>query len=153
MPATSTKQRNLMGMVYAYKKGKLDIDELPDSLASKIEDIANGKKKKNSKGKTKGLTLKVAKEFAKTKHEDLPEYANESLLDECCMVVLTFDEHNAVDNFDFSKIGIDIDNVDFDEEDEIVEEPEEDLSGKKFDDNQENLIVQSESVKKFKDFI
>lgn len=42
MPAKSEAQRNLMKMVYAYKKGSLKLNNLPKSLARKIKEIAKG---------------------------------------------------------------------------------------------------------------
>ena len=35
--ASSKSQQRLMGMVYAYKSGKLDLDKLPQSLKDKIK--------------------------------------------------------------------------------------------------------------------
>lgn len=129
--AVSTKQRNFMGMVYAYKKDKLDLKKLPDGLATKIKEVADGRKKKKGKGKTKGISLKDVQGFAKTKHKNLPEYISEDLyLNETCIVVLTFDEHNFVDNFNFDEIGIKLDDVDLDDETEIDlnKEDEDDLA-------------------------
>lgn len=40
MPAKSESQRNLMRMVYAYKKGSLKLNKLPKSLAKKIRTVA-----------------------------------------------------------------------------------------------------------------
>lgn len=72
MPATSKSQQRLMGMVYAYKDGKLELDSLTPSLAKKVKDIADGTKKK------KGISKKDAKHFATTKHKGLPEKVEES---------------------------------------------------------------------------
>jgi hypothetical protein len=79
MPAASKSHQRLMGMVYAYKKGDLDLKDLSPSLAKKIKDIADGKKRKTGdrRKKTKGISLKNAKEFASTKHEGLPEKVEE----------------------------------------------------------------------------
>lgn len=74
--STSKSQQRLMGMVYAYKKGELKLDKLNKSLADKIKSIANGGKTKDGE-KTKGMTLKAAKDYAKTKHEGLPEKVEE----------------------------------------------------------------------------
>lgn len=59
MPSTSKAQQRLMGMAYAYKKGELDSNEVSDE----VKDIADG------------MTLKDLKDFASTKHEGLPEVA------------------------------------------------------------------------------
>ena len=59
MPSTSKSQQRLMGMAYAYKKG-----ELKDSDASaEVKELANS------------MTLKQLKDFASTKHDGLPEVA------------------------------------------------------------------------------
>jgi hypothetical protein len=74
--STSKSQQRLMGMVYAYKKGKLNLDNLNKSLADKIKKIADGGIGKDGE-KIKGISLKKAKDFAKTKHEGLPEKVEE----------------------------------------------------------------------------
>jgi hypothetical protein len=74
--STSKSQQRLMGMVYAYKKGELNLDKLNKSLADKIKSIADGSKNKDGE-KTKGMSLKAVKDFAKTKHEGLPEKVEE----------------------------------------------------------------------------
>lgn len=81
MPASSKSQQRLMGMVYAYKDGKLKLDSLAPSLAKKIKDIADGSKKKTGdrRTKTKGMSMKDAKHFASTKHKGLPEKVEENL--------------------------------------------------------------------------
>jgi hypothetical protein len=50
-----------MGMAWAYKKGDLALDDIPSGLRKVIQRIADGMKKKD------------LKDFAKTKHENLPE--------------------------------------------------------------------------------
>jgi hypothetical protein len=82
MPSTSKSQQRLMGMVYAYKKGDLDLNDLSPSLAQKIKDIADGKRRKTGdrRKKTDGISLKKAKEFASTKHKGLPEKVEESII-------------------------------------------------------------------------
>jgi hypothetical protein len=69
-----------MGMVYAYKKGDLDLKDLSPSLAKKVKEIADGKKRKtgDKRKKTDGISLKDAKAFASTKHKGLPEKVEES---------------------------------------------------------------------------
>jgi hypothetical protein len=77
----SKSQQRLMGMVYAYEKGDLKIDGLPQSLADKIKGIANGTKRKtgDKRKKTKGISMNKAKDFASTKHKGLPENVKENL--------------------------------------------------------------------------
>ena len=65
MPAKSTSQQHLMGMVHAYKEGKLDTKNVPASLLSKIKKIA------------KGISDEDAKHFAETKHKGLPKRVKE----------------------------------------------------------------------------
>lgn len=81
MPAHSKSQQRLLGMVYAYKDDKLDLEDLPKSLADKIKSIADGSRKKtgDKRKKTKGISKKSAKDFASTKHEGLPEKVEENL--------------------------------------------------------------------------
>lgn len=57
MPSVSKAQQRLMGQAYAVKTGKKDEDEVSD----KVADLA------------KGMTKKQLKDFASTKHKDLPE--------------------------------------------------------------------------------
>jgi CO dehydrogenase/acetyl-CoA synthase beta subunit len=61
MPSSSKKQQRLMGMAYAYKKDKLDISKMPEDLIAKIKKLADS------------MSLKDLKDFAETKHDDLPE--------------------------------------------------------------------------------
>ncbi len=72
--ATSASQQRLFGMVYALKKGELKKDSVTKTLWEKIKKIADG------------ISLKDAKDFAETKHTDLPERlpateSKDSLLD------------------------------------------------------------------------
>lgn len=78
--ASSKSQQRLMGMVYAYKNGNLDLEDLPKSLSDKIKDIADGTRRKtgDKRKKTKGISKKSSKDFASTKHEGLPEKVNEN---------------------------------------------------------------------------
>ena len=78
--AKSKSQQRLFGMVTAYKDGKLELGDLPDSLAKKVKDIANGTRKKtgDKRKKTKGISKSKAKDYAKTKHKGLPETVEES---------------------------------------------------------------------------
>lgn len=80
--AKSKSQQRLMGMVYAYKKGKLDLDDLPSSLADKIKSISDGEKRKtgDKRRKTKGMNIGDVKDFAQTKHKGLPEKVKEHII-------------------------------------------------------------------------
>lgn len=60
MPSVSRKQQKLMGMVYAYKKGKLK------NASPTIKKIS------------KSMNSSDVKHFAETKHKDLPEKVKES---------------------------------------------------------------------------
>lgn len=82
MPSKSKSQQRLMGMVYAYKNGKLDLDDLSPSLANKIKEIADGRKRKtgDKRRKTKGITDEEARRYASTKHKGLPEKVEEKLI-------------------------------------------------------------------------
>ena len=57
MPSTSKSQQRLMGMAYAAKKGELDSSKLGPSVKKLME----------------SMSKKQLKDFAKTKHEGLPE--------------------------------------------------------------------------------
>lgn len=66
MPSVSKAQQRFMGLVHAYKKG-----EVPASKVSKaVKDAAKSMKKKS------------AKDFASTKHDDLPNKVREYLMSE-----------------------------------------------------------------------
>ena len=59
MPSTSKSQQRLMGMAYSLKKGEMD----PKDASQEVKDLADS------------MTLKQLKDFASTKHEGLPEVA------------------------------------------------------------------------------
>jgi hypothetical protein len=61
MPAKSQSQQKLMGMVYAYKKGKLDTKDMDKELLAKIRKMS------------KSMKLKDVKDFAETKHQGIPQ--------------------------------------------------------------------------------
>ena len=66
MPSVSKAQQRFMGLVHAYKKG-----DIPASQVSKaVKDAAKSMKKKS------------AKDFASTKHNDLPNKVREYLMSE-----------------------------------------------------------------------
>jgi cytochrome c553 len=60
MPAVSESQQRLMGMVHAYKKGKLK------KAPKKIKEIA------------KHISDDDARDFAKTKHKGLPDHVKKA---------------------------------------------------------------------------
>jgi hypothetical protein len=66
MPATSKAQQRLMGMAYALKKGDMD----PKDASQEVKDLADG------------MTLQQLKDFAETKHEGLPDHADEAKVNE-----------------------------------------------------------------------
>ena len=57
--SASKSQQRLFGMVTAYNKGDLKLDDLPASLAKKIKSIAGGSRKKtgDKRKNTKGIRL------------------------------------------------------------------------------------------------
>lgn len=63
MPAVSESQQRLMGMVHAYKNGKLK------KAPKKIKEVA------------KHISDEDARDFAKTKHKGLPEKKAASLIE------------------------------------------------------------------------
>ena len=66
MPSVSKAQQRFMGLVHAYKKG-----EVPASKVSQaVKDAAKSMKKKSTK------------DFASTKHDDLPDKVREYLVSE-----------------------------------------------------------------------
>ena len=77
--AKSKTQQRLFGMVSAYNSGSLDLDGLPASLAKKIKGIADGQRKKTGDKRkfTKGIDKDKVKDYASTKHEELPEKVEE----------------------------------------------------------------------------
>jgi len=66
MPASSTTQQHIMGMVHAFQKGALKLTNLPATLVGKVKKIA------------KSISPKAAKEFASTKTKGLPKHVKES---------------------------------------------------------------------------
>lgn len=78
--ANSASQQRLMGMVYAYKSGKLDLDDLNDNLAEKIKKIADGSRRKSGDKRkfTKGMSTDDVLDFASTKHKGLPQKVEEN---------------------------------------------------------------------------
>jgi hypothetical protein len=74
MPARSKKQQRLMGAAYAYAKGyNRDVPEYIKSVAKSFMKGAKTKSKKRT-------ALKKLRDFAKTKHNNLPQSVGESIL-------------------------------------------------------------------------
>jgi len=61
--AVSKAQQRFFGMVYAYKQGDLDLDDLDDDLADRVKKAADG------------ISMSDAKDYAETDTEDLPQRA------------------------------------------------------------------------------
>lgn len=73
MPSVSKKQQKLMGMAYAWAKG-----EMPDASKS-VKDLAKSFLKGEKKGsKPYKRNLKKLKDFASTKHDNLPDKVSEN---------------------------------------------------------------------------
>lgn len=68
MPATSRTQQRLMGQALAYKRGEIKSGDLNPQYADEIKKIA------------KSMTQKQLRDFAKTKHKNLPEKVEERIL-------------------------------------------------------------------------
>ncbi len=75
MPSVSKKQQRLMGQALAYKRGEIKYKDLNPQYADEIKKLA------------KSMTDKQLKDFASTKHKNLPEKVKESN-------VMTFDSFN-----------------------------------------------------------
>lgn len=128
--AKSKSQQRLMGTVHGYQtakeegKGRKFLDKLDPSFSKTVKDIAEGKKKKTGKGKTKGISFKAAEEFASTKHEGLPKHKkNEN-------VIISFDDflnENLNEKHMSNIVSIAIDIIDQYELDDIEEVDEEQL--------------------------
>jgi len=74
MPAQSKSQQILMGQAYAVKTGKLKIEDVDSKYRDKVEKLS------------KSMTTKELKDFAQTKHDDLP-YKKE------CFNILSFNNY------------------------------------------------------------
>ena len=83
MPARSKTQQRLMGLAYAYKTGEIKSKDLNPDYADEIKKLA------------KSMTEKQLKDFAKTKHKNLPEKVEEK--------IKRFDTFNESDEFEESK--------------------------------------------------
>jgi hypothetical protein len=80
MPSVSKTQQRLMGSAYAFATGQnKDVPETAKKVAkSFIESETKGKKTKKSKESAKKRAIKKLRDFAKTKHNDLPEKLSEN---------------------------------------------------------------------------
>lgn len=78
MPSVSKSQQKLMGQAYAYKSGALKSKDLNPEWADEIKELA------------KSMTKKQLKDFASTKHENLPNKVKESKI----MDFKSFNESN-----------------------------------------------------------
>lgn len=67
MPARSKTQQRLMGLAYAYKTGDVKAKDLDPKYADEIKKLS------------KSMTEKQLKDFAKTKHKNLPEKVEEKI--------------------------------------------------------------------------
>jgi len=68
MPSVSRTQQRLMGQALAFKRKEIKSDDLDPRYAKRIKDIA------------KSMTTKQLRDFAKTKHKNLPEKVQEHVL-------------------------------------------------------------------------
>jgi hypothetical protein len=66
MPSVSKAQQRLMGMAYALKKGDMDTAD----ASQEVKDLADS------------MTLQQLKDFAETKHKDLPDHVEEGEVNE-----------------------------------------------------------------------
>jgi uncharacterized protein YhfF len=73
MPSISKKQQRLMGMAYAWTKG--DMPDASDSVKKLAKSFIKGKKKGTVAYKK---NIKKLKDFASTKHDNLPEKVSEN---------------------------------------------------------------------------
>jgi len=67
MPARSKTQQRLMGQAYAYKTGELKSKDMDPEYADEIKKLA------------KSMSEKQLRDFAKTKHKNLPEKVEEKI--------------------------------------------------------------------------
>ncbi len=74
MPSTSKSQQRLMGAAYAFATGKNK--DVPKASKDVAKSFLKGTKTKKEKEKA----IKKLRDFAKTKHIDLPEKIEEKVL-------------------------------------------------------------------------
>lgn len=68
MPSKSKSQQRLMGVAYAVKSGSMQLSDVDKNYKDKVKDLVDG------------MTLKQLKDFAETKHDDLPEEITEGVI-------------------------------------------------------------------------
>lgn len=82
MPSISKTQQRLMGAAYAYATGhNKDVPETAKDVAkSFIKSETKSSKSKSGKEKAKKVAIKKLRDFAKTKHDKLPEKIEKKVL-------------------------------------------------------------------------
>lgn len=82
MPARSKTQQRLMGAAYAFATGEnMDVPKAAKDVAkSFIKNETEGAKTKSAKEKAKKRAINKLRDFAKTKHDKLPEKIDERVL-------------------------------------------------------------------------
>lgn len=68
MSSQSKAQQRLMGQAYAVKKGDISISDIDTEYRDKIQTLVDS------------MTLKQLKDYAQTKHKNLPDKKNENLV-------------------------------------------------------------------------
>jgi hypothetical protein len=67
MPSVSKSQQRLMGMAYSVKKGDTKLSDIDSEFRDTVKNLVDS------------MTLKQLKDFAETKHDNLPETVPENL--------------------------------------------------------------------------
>lgn len=67
MPSTSKTQQRLMGVAYSVKKGDVKLKDVDAAYREKVQQLVAS------------MTLQQLKDFAETKHKDLPEDIQENI--------------------------------------------------------------------------
>ena len=67
MPSKSKAQQRLMGIAYAVKNGDMKLSDVDKEYRDKIQDLVDG------------MSLEDLKDYAETKHEDLPDKVKENI--------------------------------------------------------------------------
>jgi hypothetical protein len=68
MPSQSKSQQRLMGVAYAVKSGDMQLSDVDASYRDKVKELVDG------------MSLKDLKDFAETKHDDVPEEVTEGVM-------------------------------------------------------------------------
>lgn len=68
MPSQSKSQQRLMGVAYAVKSGDMPLSDVDASYRDKVKELVDG------------MSLKDLKDFAETKHDDIPEEVTEGVV-------------------------------------------------------------------------